>query len=176
MDVHRNNRVARIERTYGVQWKNRIFGTYEDGFDVRRPSQLLPVGEQNMPELRILVQPMFQQHYTYFMAHRYFNESLEADKSKSIWDVLSGFTMRYTNPNASEAGLLTNFYPEVDDEALQHMTLADIAVRWLLDSNSWQRPTDSKHFSKACSSASKPKQPLAVRDDETARLAPLMDQ
>ena len=129
-----------------------------------------------MPELRILVQPMFQQHYIYYMAHRYFHENLAADPTEDIWKILGRFTMRYTNPNASEISLLTNFYPAVDEDALKHMTLADCAVRYLLDSKSWQRPTDSKHFSKACSFASKPKQPLTVRNDETARLAPIMDQ
>ena len=103
-----------------------------------------------MPELRVLVQPMFQQHYIYFMAHRYFHENLAADPTVNVWDILTTFTLRYTNPNASEIGLLNKFYPEVDEEALQTMTLADCAVRLLLDSKTWQRPTDPQSFSKAC--------------------------
>ena len=129
-----------------------------------------------MPELRVLVQPMFQQHYIYFMAHRYFHENLAADPTVNVWDILTKFTKRYTNPNASEIGLLTKFYPEVDEEALATMTLADCAVRLLLDSKTWQRPTDSQHFSKACSFASRPREPSTVGNDETGRQVPLVDQ
>ena len=148
--AHKNHRVSRIERTFGVQWKYRIFAKKNEGFDVRKPTQVMPIGEQDMPEVRVLVQPMFQQHYIYFMAHRYFHENLAADPTVNVWDILTKFTKRYTNPNASEIGLLNKFYPEVDEEALQTMTLADCAVRLLLDSKTWQRPTDHKHFSKAC--------------------------
>ena len=129
-----------------------------------------------MPELRILVQPMFQQHYIYFMAHRYFHENWPLDTTQPVWDILRKFSMRYTNPARAELGLLNKFYPEVDEEALKHMTLADCAVRLLLDSKTWERPTDSQHFSKACSFASRPKKPLSVRNDEPGRLVPLMDQ
>ena len=41
-----------------------------------------------MPELRVLVQPMFQQHYIYFMAHRYFHENLAADTNVDVWIIL----------------------------------------------------------------------------------------
>ena len=129
-----------------------------------------------MPELRVLVQPMFQQHYIYFMAHRYFYENLAADPDVDVWEILTKFTKRYTNPNASELKLLLKFYPEIDEEALQHMTLADCAVRWLLDSKTWQRPTDSQHFSKACSFANRPKAPETVGSDGKDALVPLMDQ
>ena len=128
-----------------------------------------------MPELRVLVQPMFQQHYIYFMAHRYINENMGVDPTVHVWDILTKFTKRYTNPNASEIGLLNKFYPEVDEEALQHMTLADCAVRLLLDSKTWQRPTDSQHFSKACSFASRPREPSTAASSETGRLTPLTD-
>ena len=124
-----------------------------------------------MPELRVLVQPMFQQHYIYFMAHRYIHENMYADPTMDTWDILKRFTMRYSNPNAAELGLLTRFYPEVDEEELETMTLADCAVRLLLDSKAWQRPTDSQHFSKACSIARRPRQPSIVGSDETNRLA-----
>ena len=110
-----------------------------------------------MLELRVLVQPMFQQHYIYFMAHRHIHENMMVDPTVDVWDILTKFTNRYSNPNASEISLLTKFYPEVDEEKLQTMTLADCAVRLLLDSKTWQRPTDSQHFSKACSFASRPK-------------------
>ena len=129
-----------------------------------------------MPELRVLVQPMFQQHYIYFMAHRYFNENLAADPDVDVWEILTKFTKRYTNPNASELKLLVNFYPEIDEEALQHMTLADCAFRLLLDCKTWERPTDSQHFSKACSFASRPKKPITVGSDGKGALVPLMDQ
>ena len=124
-----------------------------------------------MPELRVLVQPMFQQHYIYFMAHRYIHENMAVEPDVHVWDILTKFTKRYTNPNASEIGLLTKFYPEVDEEKLQSMTLADCAVRLLLDSKTWQRPTDSQHFSKACSSAKRPSNLSIVGSDETGRLA-----
>ena len=129
-----------------------------------------------MPELRVLVQPMFQQHYVYFMAHRFFNENLAAPLDVTVWEILTKFTKRYTNPNASELKLLVNFYPEIDEEALQHMTLADCAVRLLLDSKTWERPTDAKHFSKACSFANKPKNPIAVGNNRKGALVSLMDQ
>ena len=174
--AHRNTRMSRTERTYGVQWKYRIFAERDQGFDVQRPSQLIPMGPQDMPELRVLVQPMFQQHYIYFMAHRYFHENLAADPSVNVWDILTKFTKRYTNPNASELKLLTNFFPEVDEESFQNMTLADCAVRLLLDSNQWVQPSDAKSFSKACSWANRPRNLLAVGNDETPRPAPLMDQ
>ena len=148
--AHKSNRLSRIERTFGIQWKYRIFAKKNDGFDVHVPSQVFPIGAQDMPELRVLVQPMFQQHYIYFMAHRYFHENLAADPTVNVWDILTTFTLRYTNPNASEIGLLNKFYPEVDEDALQTMTLADCAVRLLLDSKTWQRPTDPQSFSKAC--------------------------
>ena len=126
-----------------------------------------------MPELRVLVQPMFQQHYIYFMTHRYFNENLEAPSDVDVWEILTKFTKRYTNPNASELELLVNFYPEIDEEALQHMTLADCAVRLLLDSKTWQRPTDSQNFSKACSVARRPRQQSSVGSGDTGRRRPI---
>ena len=129
-----------------------------------------------MPELRVLVQPMFQQHYVYFMAHRFFNENLAAPLDVTVWEILTKFTKRYTNPNASELKLLVNFYPVIDEEALQHMTLADCAVRLLLDCKTWERLTDSQHFSKACSFASRPKSPITVGNDRKGALVPLMDQ
>ena len=165
-----NTRAARIERTFGVQWKNRIFAQRNDGFDVRRPSQLIPIGAQDMPELRVLVQPMFQQHYIYFMAHRYIHENMAVEPDVHVWDILTKFTKRYTNPNASEIGLLTKFYPEVDEEKLQSMTLADCAVRLLLDSQTWQSPTDSAHFSKACSVARRPRASSSSGCDDTGPL------
>ena len=79
---------------------------------------MIPIGAQDMPELRVLVQPMFQQHYIYFMAHRYFNEHWASNPEMDVWELLTNFTKRYTNPNASEHKLLTNFYPEIDEEAL----------------------------------------------------------
>ena len=129
-----------------------------------------------MPELRVLVQPMFQQHYIYFMTHRYFNENLEAPSDADVWEILTKFTKRYTNPNASELKLLVNFYPEIDEEALQHMTLADCAVRLLLDCKTWERPTDSQHFSKACSFANRPKAPETPASGSKDAMVPLMDQ
>ena len=129
-----------------------------------------------MPELRVLVQPMFQQHYIYFMAHRYIHENMEVDPTLHTWDILTKFTKRYTNPNASELKLLVNFYPEIDREALQHMTLADCAVRFLLDCKTWVRPTDSKHFSKACSVASKPRPTSSASSATSSGPLPLMDQ
>ena len=99
---------------------------------------------------------MFQQHYIYFMAHRYLHESMVVDAEAHVFDILTKFTKRYTNPNASEIVLLNKFYPEVDDERLQSMTLADAAVRLLLDSKAWQKPTDPQHFSKACMIARRP--------------------
>ena len=168
--AHRQTRAARIERTFGVQWKNRIFGKKNMGFDVHRPLQLIPIGAQDMPELRVLVQPMFQQHYIYFMAHRHIHENMGVDPSMHVWDILTKFTERYSNPNASELAFLNKFYPEVDEEKLQTMTLADCAVRLLLDSKTWQRPTDSQHFSKACSTARKPINLLAKGRDGPGRL------
>ena len=129
-----------------------------------------------MPQLRILTQPMFQQHYIYFMAHRYIHENMVADPTVHVWDILTKFTKRYTNPNASELALLVNFYPEIDEEALKHMTLADCAVRLLLDCKTWERPTDSQHFSKACSFDSRQKKPITVGSDGKGGLVPLMDQ
>ena len=140
------------------------------------PCQLHPIGEQHMPELRVLVQPMFQQHYIYFMTHRYFCENLATPANVDVWEILTKFTKRYSNPNASELKLLVNFYPQIDEEALQHMTLADCAVRLLLDCKTWERPTDSQHFSKACSFASRPKKPITVGSDGKGALVPLMDQ
>ena len=125
-----------------------------------------------MPQLRVLVQPMFQQHYIYFMAHRYIHENLMVNPSVEMWDVLKQFTRRYSNPNASEIGLLNKFYPVVDQNTLETMTLADCAVRLLLDSDTWQRPTDSQHFSKACMIARRP-WPKAFGNEETLRLAAL---
>ena len=154
--LNRTSRGARIERAYGVQWKNRIFKAGSDGCDVRRPSQLIPIGTQDMPELRVFVQPMFQQHYIYFMAHRHIHENMMVDPSIDVWEVLTKFTNRYSNPNAAEITLLTKFYPQVDEEKLKEMTLADCAVRLLLDNQTWQAPTDSQHFSKACSIARRP--------------------
>ena len=72
-----------------------------------------------MSELRIFVQPMFQQHYIYFMAHRYIHENMFRVDTMTNWDVLYFFCERYSNPNATELGLLTNFYPVVDEETLQ---------------------------------------------------------
>ena len=120
-----------------------------------------------MPELRVLVQPMFEQHYIYFSAHRYFHENLAADPGVNVWDILTKFTMRYTNPNASELALLNKFYPVVDKETMESMTLADCAVRLLLDTQTWQRPTDSQHFSKACSVAKRPRWLKVVSSDDT---------
>ena len=174
--LHRNSRPARVERTFAVQWKHRIFTRFQEGFDMQRPCQLLPIGPQEMPELRVLVQPMFQQHYIYYMAHRYFHESLACDADLDIWSVLKKFTKRYTNPNASEIRFLNQFYPAVSPESLKHMSLADCAVRFLLDSKTWDKPTDSQHFSKACSFANRPKKPLAVANDGTGGLQPLTDQ
>ena len=126
-----------------------------------------------MPELRVLVQPMFQQHYIYFMAHRYIHENMSVEPNMLVWDVLRKFTVRYANPQATEIGLLTKFFPEVDAERIKTMTLADCAVRLLLDSEAWQSPSDSAHFSKACSIARRPRQPLTMGSDETGRLTPI---
>ena len=90
------------------------------------------------------------------MAHRYLNENMVVDPDVHVFDILTQFTLRYTNPNASEIKLLNKFYPEVDDERLQSMTLADCAVRLLLNSKTWQKPTDPQHFSKACMIARRP--------------------
>ena len=170
------SRTARIERSFGVQWKYRIFARDTQNADVQRAMQLLPIGAQDMPELRVLVQPMFQQHYIYFMTHRYFNENMEAPSDVDVWEILTKFTKRYTNPNGAELEFLVNFYPEIDQEALQHMTLADCAVRFLLDCKTWERPSDSQHFSKACSFASRPKKAITVGSDGKGGLLPLMDQ
>ena len=177
MVIHtRDSRTGRTERTYGVQWKYRIFAKDTEKADMQGPLQMLPIGAQEMPELRVLVQPMFQQHYIYFMTHRYFNENLGAPSDMDVWEILTKFTNRYTNPNASELQLLVNFYPEIDKEALQQMTLADCAVRFLLDCKTWVRPTDSKHFSKACSVASRPKNTITAGSDGKGGPLPLMDQ
>ena len=107
--LNTQSRTARIERSIGVQWKHRIFAAVTQNVDLQRPRQLLPIGAQDMPELRVLVQPMFQQHYIYFMTHRYFNENLGAPSDVDVWEILTKFTNRYTNPNASEIELLVNF-------------------------------------------------------------------
>ena len=170
------SRTARIERSFGVQWKYRIFARDTQNADMQRAMQLLPIGAQDMPELRVLVQPMFQQHYIYFMAHRYLHENMVVGADYQAFDILTTFTKRYSNPNASEIRLLTQFYFEVDEERLKKMTLADCAVRFLLDCKTWERPTDSQHFSKACSFASRPKKAITVGSDGKGGLLPLMDQ
>ena len=137
---------------------------------------LLPIGAQEMPELRVLVLPMFQQHYIYYQSHRYLNENMLVPSDEKVWDILGRFTSRYSNPNASEIKHLLNFYPEVDEKALQTMTLADCAVRFLLDSKTWQTPTDSTHFSKACSSGSRPKKMIATGSDGRGGMVPIKDK
>ena len=154
--VNTMSRIGRIERSFGVQWKYRIFARVTQNVDMQRPRQLLPMGAQDMPELRVLVQPMFQQHYIYFMTHRYFNENLAPTSFDEIFKILTKNTKRYSSPNTSELALLVNFYPQIDQEALLQMTLADCAVRFLLDCKTWERPSNSQHFSKACSVANKP--------------------
>ena len=108
-EITTRSRTGRIERNIAVQWKHRIFAAVTQNVDLQRPRQLLPIGAQDMPELRVLVQPMFQQHYIYFMTHRYFNENLGAPSDVDVWEILTKFTNRYTNPNASEIELLVNF-------------------------------------------------------------------
>ena len=172
----KQSRPARIERSFAVQWKYRIFARDTQRVDMKDARQLVPIGAQDMPELRVLIQPMFQQHYVYFMTHRYINENLMFPSDMPVWEILTKYTKRYTSPNSSELKFLVNFYPEIDEEALQNMTLADLAVRFLLDSKTWEKPTDSKHFSKACSFASKPKKPITVGSDGKGGLQPLADK
>ena len=174
--VNRKNRAARIERSFGPQWKNRIFAQKDEDFDVYLPVQLLPVGEQDMPTLRVLVQPMFQQHYIYFMAHRYFNENMMSDPDSHLFDILCKFTMRYSNPHRSEIDLLNKFYPSISDQdELDEMTLADCAVRLLIDAKTWERPTDARHFSKAAAFAKWGMPPSTAASSGSGRLTPLTD-
>ena len=162
-------RAARTDRTYGLQWKHRIFAAEYGEYDVVSPTQVIPVGEQDMPELRVLVQPMFQQHYIYYMAHRQIHQLSLPGEEVDTMQILRSFSERYSNPNSSELNLLAKFYPEVDADRLETMTLADCAVRLLVDCKTWQRPTDSQHFSKACSIARRPMKPSSVASSSTDR-------
>ena len=110
------------------------------------------------------------------MTHRYFNENLDSNPFMTIWEVINNFTNRYSNPNASEGSLLESFYPQIDKEAMDYMTIADCAVRFLMDCKTWQQPSDSQHFSKACSVASRPKKSITDGSDGKGGLKAIKDR